>query len=56
MPGKGDGKKSEHGKKQSGEKLPNTATNLYDFYVTGFILLVVGAGSMLIVRKRRRVL
>ncbi|MEA3318396.1 MAG: hypothetical protein U9Q88_00105 [Bacillota bacterium] len=31
-------------------------TNLYDFYVIGFILLVVGAGCMVIVRKRRRVL
>ncbi|UAL47758.1 lamin tail domain-containing protein [Sutcliffiella horikoshii] len=55
-PGSNDGKKNEQGKKQSGEKLPNTATNLYDFYVIGFLLLVMGVGCLVMVRKRRRVL
>jgi LPXTG-motif cell wall-anchored protein len=54
--GKDAKKENKQDGKRSGEKLPNTATNQYNYYLIGFILLMIGAGCFVMIRKRKSVI
>jgi LPXTG-motif cell wall-anchored protein len=55
-PGLGDnggGKETGNENGNNGAKLPNTATSMYSMLLIGIALLLAGAGSMFVVKRRR---
>ncbi|PMY00863.1 hypothetical protein C1Y18_35100, partial [Pseudomonas sp. MPR-R5A] len=46
-------KPSEDKKKQTGNKLPNTSTNMYNYIAMGVTILLAGMILLLVSRKRK---
>lgn len=47
--------KEDKKKSETGKKLPNTASDIYNYFAIGLVMLLIGGAFLLVVMKRRKI-